>query len=236
MEQLEALDEQLFWWVNSHHAPWLDWLLWGFSQSWSWMLVMLLVLLMVIVRDRKSWLWVVIGMALCFLLADQISSNVIKDGVMRLRPCHALDDVRMFHTSKGGLYGFVSSHAANAFALAMYIALSYGGKNKHLGEQTDNQSKGTKSLKEKRTLKGIKTLIRNTSNGWRSPLLPYILMLWAAIVAYSRPYLGKHYPGDVICGALLGLGIGALVYFLTTKLRQTLCKKQKCYAEGCEYS
>ena len=34
------------------------------------------------------------------------------------------------------------------------------------------------------------------------------LFSWAAIVAYSRIYLGVHYPLDIICGALLGILIG----------------------------
>jgi undecaprenyl-diphosphatase len=34
------------------------------------------------------------------------------------------------------------------------------------------------------------------------------LLLWAAIVAYSRVYLGVHFPGDIMVGALLGSLIG----------------------------
>ena len=30
------------------------------------------------------------------------------------------------------------------------------------------------------------------------------LLCWAALVSYSRIYLGKHYPADVVGGAMLG--------------------------------
>jgi undecaprenyl-diphosphatase len=33
----------------------------------------------------------------------------------------------------------------------------------------------------------------------------WMLLPWAAIVAYTRIYLGVHYPGDVIAGALIGI-------------------------------
>ena len=46
------------------------------------------------------------------------------------------------------------------------------------------------------------------------PLL-YIMFIWAVVVSYSRIYLGVHYPGDVMGGALLGCSIGLLVWSLT---------------------
>lgn len=40
------------------------------------------------------------------------------------------------------------------------------------------------------------------------------IFCWASIVSYSRIYLAKHYPLDVICGAILGIAIAISVYML----------------------
>jgi len=40
------------------------------------------------------------------------------------------------------------------------------------------------------------------------------ILIWASAIGYSRIYLGVHYPGDVICGAILGAFIGWGVYQL----------------------
>ena len=38
-----------------------------------------------------------------------------------------------------------------------------------------------------------------------------LMVTWALLVGYSRIYLGVHYPGDIIGGAILGVCIGFLI-------------------------
>jgi len=40
----------------------------------------------------------------------------------------------------------------------------------------------------------------------------YALFIWAAVVSYSRIYLGVHYPGDVVTGAIAGTVIAYTGY------------------------
>tara|TARA_B100001173_G_C16019689_1_gene561439 strand:+ start:1274 stop:1789 length:516 start_codon:yes stop_codon:yes gene_type:complete len=51
------------------------------------------------------------------------------------------------------------------------------------------------------------------------------LLVWAAVVAYSRVYLGVHYPSDIIVGSFMGLLYGWLFYkgftFFNLKLMQS---------------
>lgn len=48
----------------------------------------------------------------------------------------------------------------------------------------------------------------------RNRVFTATLLVWAAIHSYTRIYLGVHYPGDVLCGMLIGLAAGYAVYRL----------------------
>ena len=189
LETLKEIDTQWFLWINSHHTTALDWTMWTLSQHWSWAVVIVLAFVLLTLRqESRRWWLVAIGVVLCFLLADQ-GSVLIKDTVCRLRPCHALEDVRMFRTHCGGQYGFVSSHAANAFAVALFLVLRYW---------------------------------KRVKRQW--PLL--LLIVWALATSYSRAYLGKHYPGDLVCGAILGCIIALIVWWLTDTIEKKLRKSE----------
>ena len=43
------------------------------------------------------------------------------------------------------------------------------------------------------------------------------LLALAAAIAFSRVYVGVHYPGDVLAGAVLGAAVGGTAFFLATR-------------------
>ena len=45
------------------------------------------------------------------------------------------------------------------------------------------------------------------------------MFAWAAVIAYSRIYLGVHYPGDIIVGGLIGTAYGYGCFRLFSHLR-----------------
>ncbi len=51
--------------------------------------------------------------------------------------------------------------------------------------------------------------------------LIFILLFWSAVVAYSRIYVGVHYPLDIVCG----LTFGAISGFIFSKLGKYLLKR-----------
>lgn len=46
-----------------------------------------------------------------------------------------------------------------------------------------------------------------------------LLFIWAATISYGQVYVGVHYPIDILCGGLLGCGLGyATAYFFNKKI------------------
>ncbi len=188
LEALLQFDTDVFRWINGHHCTAMDWTMWVLSQHWCMAVVLLLFFALVTLRtEPRRWWPVLLAVGLCFLLADQGSVHLLKETVCRLRPCHALDDVRMFRTGCGGQYGFVSSHAANAFAVVTLLWMRYRKK---------------------------------------SSLGVILLIVWAVATCYSRAYLGKHYPGDLVCGAMFGTVVGLIVWWVMNYFEKKMQKSE----------
>jgi undecaprenyl-diphosphatase len=102
------------------------------TQTITWIPLYVLLLYLIYRIDSKNTFWIRGGVMLTILLADQVSSGLMKPYFERLRPCHDPRWEGMMHAYGrcGGLYGFVSSHAANTFGLATFLTLKLGKKQK----------------------------------------------------------------------------------------------------------
>ena len=135
----------------------------------------------------KRGLIILLAAAATFGFCDQFS-NIIKNLVCRVRP---LNDEFMI---AGGLnvlegptrsFSFFSAHAANAFGLAAS------------------------------TISGLKIDTRWFTKtgrpvGWGKCYV-WWMWIWASLVGISRVFVGKHYLGDVLAGALIGLLAGIVM-------------------------
>lgn len=187
IETLKKWDEDLFLWINSFHADWLDPVILQMTETITWIPLYAYLIFRIFKQDRANIWWVLGGVALTILIADQFTSGFLKPLMERLRPCHDPRWEGMIHNYGrcGGLYGFVSSHAANTFGMAVFLNLKLNRKIKNLG--------------------------------W--------LYLYAAVVSYTRIYLGVHYPFDILLGALIGATIGWFAWFFIVFVKRELVKQ-----------
>ena len=186
LENLEALDRSAFLAINGWHAPWADQPMLLVSEMAFWFPLYLLFFFLI--HRRFGWrglLWSVPVIGAMILFSDKGSVLLFKETVQRLRPCHEPSLQGLVHLVKegcGGRFGFVSSHASNHFAIALFMMGALGGTPR-----------------------------------WAIPAL----LVWASLIAYSRVYLGVHYPGDVLVGALYGACIGAIFAVVFRKVLRT---------------
>lgn len=134
LDRLIHIDQQALLAINGWHAPWADTLMWFVSARWTWLPLYLLMLAALIWRYRPN-IRLILTLMLAFIvavgLADSVSFALIKPWACRLRPTHEPALEGLVHTVRGytgGLYGFVSSHAANTMAAALLFALIWRNK------------------------------------------------------------------------------------------------------------
>ncbi len=167
MEELEQLDQEVFVYLNGMHSTFWDAVMVLVSDKFFWIPFYLALVVYLVWRYRKRSLLMVVMAVLAIGLADFVASGIFKPYFARLRPCHDPELSAVINIVKGcgGRFGFMSSHAATGFALAVFFNLILSD---------------------------------------RYLIFKIVLVSWAVVVSYSRIYLGVHYPGDTIAGALLG--------------------------------
>ncbi len=123
-------DSKLFLWLNGMHTPFFDQVMFLFSEKLIWIPLYLSIMYVIIRRWKKEAFWIIPALALAIVFADQISSGLLKEWIQRPRPSNekVLEGLVHIVHYKGGGYSFVSSHAANTIALALFTSLLFKHK------------------------------------------------------------------------------------------------------------
>lgn len=132
IDWLEGIDRSIVVWVNGNHTPFLDKVMWLISARITWIPLYLLLLFLAykLLDWKKAGIFLLLAV-LAIALTDLCSVHLFKNMFLRYRPSHhtSLTNILHFYEIKpdefykGGQYGFVSSHAANFFAIATFSIL-----------------------------------------------------------------------------------------------------------------
>lgn len=148
-----------------------------YTSFYVWIPLAVMAILLVVKNiNPRRLILVLFLIALTVVLCDQLSSSVFKPFFQRLRPTRDLDILNLVDTVngyRGGLYGFLSGHAANSFGLAVFYMWMVRDKTFSLA-----------------------------------------ICIWAILNSLIRTYLGVHFVGDILAGAILGSIIGSLTYLI----------------------
>ena len=188
LETLNQIDTQLFLFLNGLHASFIDPLMLFASGKLSWIPLYIFLIYLIFRQYRWNSILILLMVALLITLSDQISVKAFKNVFERPRPCHEPSLEQLIYLPSGecgGAFGFVSSHAANSFAMAVFVFFILRKQFQWIG---------------------------------------YLLFSYAALVSYSRIYLGVHYPGDVVVGAMVGVFSGWIIYQFWIFSRKYLCR------------
>ena len=163
-------------------------------------LIALAVLLLIIPKTRRIGLIAGISIAIEALLTNVF----IKNAVARTRPYEAIDGlVNLIEKQKD--YSFPSGHSGAAFAV-MGAILVIAILGLPVAERSGKITRSKMSTAYK--------------------IVAVIAIIYATALAFSRLYVGVHYPTDVLGGILLGIATSFASYFIYHAILKVYTQKK----------
>ncbi len=129
MTGLIHFDETLFYLVNSGcQNLFFDWLMPLLRSKYIWVPFYVFIASFLLLNFHGKGMIAVVALVLAVAVADNVSSQLIKKSVQRLRPCKVMEPQKDMYLRVpcGSGFSFPSSHAANHFAVATYLILLLG--------------------------------------------------------------------------------------------------------------
>jgi len=121
LQNILEFDKEVFLFLNSFHNVFWDTIMLMVTRKETWIPFYVVILFYMIKNYKVKALLVIFFLSLAILLSDQFSV-ILKESFQRLRPVHDPVIGPLVHNvlRKGGDFGFVSSHAANGFAIFIF--------------------------------------------------------------------------------------------------------------------
>ncbi|WP_291724473.1 phosphatase PAP2 family protein [Bernardetia sp.] len=190
LEKLDQLDKQLLLFLNGLHHPFLDDVMWYVSLKYT---------------------WIPIYLGLIFIFYKLFGVKHFWKIVVGILIAVGLSDYFASGLCKPFFERFRPSHSPEIQNLVHILRDYRGGKYGFISSHAST----TFSIAWFVFL----SLKRFSKKKWVK-VLRYASLVWAALVAYSRVYLGVHYVGDILAGAVAGILMAWLVYWLYTLLEK----------------
>lgn len=172
-ERLIGLDKRVFIFLNGLGSEQYDFFWKLVTNQFNWIPLFLL-LFYIAYKNLGGYhlLLTLLSIVVLIALTDQ-TTNIFKFTFRRMRPCNdpeinSFIRIVIFRDS----FSFVSGHASNSFASALFLYLVLKPYVKYIG----------------------------------------LIFLWPLLFAYSRIYLGLHFPMDIFCGYVWGALTATFIY------------------------
>lgn len=180
MQWVENLDHQLFLVINGAGNPIFDTVMVLASSKYFWIWLYILILIYFYSQFSHKALLILLLLVVSLTLTDLLSVHALKNVIQRYRPCHHAELAEQVRLVTGRCGGKYGFVSSHAANTAgIFFTLIFSGL-----------------LRWKAQRRIDKTMVG-------------LLIFYVLINAYSRIYLGVHYPLDILGGWLLALAIGA---------------------------